>query len=169
MTPSGSSQLLPAGLLVPAPHGLFHRLFVAVARTAMIDDSLTPVARGATTHPAPPRERNYFMAANPLFSVNMGNPDIYELIRSKRKEITRLAGKYGASHIRIFGSVARHEADEKSDIDFLVELEPGRTLFDLGGFAYDLERLLGRHVDVCTLTLLREPIRTRVVAEAVPL
>ena len=99
----------------------------------------------------------------------MGNPDIYELIRSKRKEITRLAGKYGASHIRIFGSVARHEADEKSDIDFLVELEPGRTLFDLGGFAYDLERLLGRHVDVCTLTLLREPIRMRVVSEAVPL
>lgn len=99
----------------------------------------------------------------------MAKPDIYHLIHEKREEITRIAGKYGASHIRIFGSVARQAADEKSDIDFLVELEPGRTLFDLGGFAYDLEKLLGRPVDVCTLPLLREPIRTRVVSEAVPL
>lgn len=99
----------------------------------------------------------------------MVKPDIYQMIHEKREEITRLAGKYGASHIRIFGSVARRAADEKSDIDFLVELEPGRTLFDLGGLAYDLEKLLGRPVDVCTVSLLREPIRTRVVSEAVPL
>ena len=65
----------------------------------------------------------------------MTQPDIYQMVQSKKEEISRLAEKYGASHIRIFGSVARHEADEKSDIDFLVELEPGRTLFDLGGLA----------------------------------
>ncbi len=99
----------------------------------------------------------------------MVQPDIYQQIHSKKDEIIRLAGTYGASHIRIFGSVAHHTADEKSDIDFLVELEPGRTLFDLGGFAYDLEKLLGRPVDVCTVPLLREPIRGRVVLEAVPL
>lgn len=99
----------------------------------------------------------------------MARPDIYQLIQDKREEITRIAGKYGASHIRIFGSVARQTADEKSDIDFLVELAPGKTLFDLGGFAYDLEKLLGRPVDVCTVPLLREPIRSRVVLEAVPL
>lgn len=99
----------------------------------------------------------------------MAKPDIYQLIQDKREEITRIAGKYGASHIRIFGSVARQTADEKSDIDFLVELAPGKTLFDLGGFAYDLEKLLGRPVDVCTVPLLREPIRSRVVLEAVPL
>ncbi len=99
----------------------------------------------------------------------MAGPDVYQIIHEKREEINRIAGKYGASHIRIFGSVARHAADERSDIDFLVELEPGRTLFDLGGFAYDLEKLLGRPVDVCTVPLLREPIRTRVVTEAVPL
>ncbi|HQA81318.1 MAG TPA: nucleotidyltransferase family protein [Methanoregulaceae archaeon] len=99
----------------------------------------------------------------------MAEPDIYQLIQAKRDEINRLAQEYGASHIRIFGSVARHTADEKSDIDFLVELEPGRTLFDLGGLAYDLEKLLGRPVDVCTVRLLREQIRTRVVSEAVPL
>lgn len=104
-----------------------------------------------------------------ICSVYMAEPDIYQLIQAKRDEINRLAQKYGASHIRIFGSVARHTADEKSDIDFLVELEPGRTLFDLGGLAYDLEKLLGRPVDVCTVHLLREQIRTRVVSEAVPL
>ncbi len=99
----------------------------------------------------------------------MDRLDIYQTVHEKRGEINRIAGRYGASHIRIFGSVARHEADEKSDIDFLVELAPGRTLFDLGGLAYDLERLLGRPVDVCTLPLLREPIRMRVASEAVPL
>jgi hypothetical protein len=99
----------------------------------------------------------------------MARPDIYQIVHEKREEIHCIADRYGASRIRIFGSVARHEADEKSDIDFLVELEPGRTLFDLGGFAYDLEKLLGRPVDVCTEPLLREPIRSRVVLEAVPL
>jgi predicted nucleotidyltransferase len=105
-----------------------------------------------------------------IFSKNiMAQPDIYQLIHLKRAEITLLAGKYGASHIRLFGSVARHTADEKSDIDFLVDLAPGKTLFDLGGFAYDLEKLLERPVDVCTVPLLREPIRSRVVREAIPL
>jgi len=99
----------------------------------------------------------------------MAQPDIYQLIHAKRADISILAAKYGASHIRIFGSVAHHTAGEKSDTGFLVELEPGRTLFDLGGFAYDLEKLLGRPVDVCTVPLLREPVRSRVVSEAVPL
>ena len=84
-------------------------------------------------------------------------------------EITRPAARYGASPIRILGSVARHTADEKSDIDFLVELAPGRTRFDLGGFAYDLEKLLGKPVDVCTVHILREPVRSRVIAEAISL
>jgi hypothetical protein len=99
----------------------------------------------------------------------MPHPDIYQLVHSKREEINSLAGKYGASHIRIFGSVARHTADDRSDIDFLVDLEPGRTLFDLGGFAYDLQELLGKPVDVCTIHILREQIRSRIIAEAVPL
>jgi len=95
--------------------------------------------------------------------------EIYELIATKRPDILALAEKYAIKNVRIFGSVARHEATGKSDIDFLVELEPGRTLFDLGGFAYDLEQLLGRPVDVCTVPLLREQVRTQVVREAVPL
>ena len=99
----------------------------------------------------------------------MLKPDIYDLVQSKKGEIAELAARYGASHIRIFGSIARRTADEKSDIDFLVELEPGRTLFDLGGLSFDLERLLGRHVDVCTETILRSQVRSRILAEAIPL
>jgi len=94
--------------------------------------------------------------------------DIYQLIATKKAEISVLAESYGASNIRIFGSVARHTSDEKSDVDLLVELEPGRTLFDLGGLTYDLEALLGRHVDVCTVSLLREQVRARVISEAIP-
>jgi uncharacterized protein len=90
-----------------------------------------------------------------------------ELLQSNREEILRIAARYGASNVRVFGSVARGEADEQSDIDFLVNLEPGRSLFDLGGLLADLEDLLGCDVDVVTEDGLRERIRNRVLKEAV--
>jgi predicted nucleotidyltransferase len=92
-----------------------------------------------------------------------------ELLQAKREEILRVCAKYGAHNVRVFGSVARGEADERSDMDFLVELEPGRTLFDLGGLQYDLEQLLGCRVDVVTEHGLKPRIRERVLREAVPL
>jgi hypothetical protein len=81
----------------------------------------------------------------------------------------RIAGGHGACNVRLFGSVARGEDDEESDIDLLVELEPGRSLLDLGGLQYDLERLLGRRVDVVTERGVKARMRERVLAEAVPL
>ena len=90
-------------------------------------------------------------------------------LREKRDEILRLCASYGARNLRVFGSVARGEADVRSDVDFLVEIEPGRSLFDLGGLQYDLERLLGRPVDVVTERGLKPRIRDRVLQEAVPL
>ncbi len=57
-----------------------------------------------------------------------------ELLHEKREDILRVASQRGASNVRVFGSVARGEADSKSDIDLLVDLEPGRSLFDLGDF-----------------------------------
>jgi predicted nucleotidyltransferase len=92
---------------------------------------------------------------------------IRELITDNRKQILELADKYGASDVRVFGSVARGTADEKSDIDFLVDLAPGRSLFDLGGLLYELQLLLGRNVDVVTTAGLRSRIRDRVLKEAV--
>jgi len=90
-------------------------------------------------------------------------------LREKREQILALAEKYGARNVRVFGSVARGEARPDSDIDFLVELEPGRSIFDLGGLLYDLQSLLGVEVDVVTENGLRARIRDRVLQEAIPL
>jgi len=90
-----------------------------------------------------------------------------QLLSGKREEILRIAQKHGARNVRVFGSVARGEADEASDIDFLVDMEPGRSLFDLGGLQTDLENLLGCRVDVVTEGGLKTYIRARVLHEAV--
>lgn len=92
-----------------------------------------------------------------------------ERLRAKREEILGLAAKYGAYNVRVFGSVARGEADSESDVDFLVEVEPGRSLLDLGGLLMELQELLDCQVDVVTEKGLRQRIRERVLNEAVPL
>ena len=92
-----------------------------------------------------------------------------ELRSTRRESILQLAAKRGARNVRVFGSVARGQSDEMSDIDFLVELEPGRTLFDLSGLLADLEVLLEKHVDVVTDKGLRPRVRERVLSEAIPL
>lgn len=93
-----------------------------------------------------------------------------QVLRStKRDEILRVAAKRGARNIRVFGSVARGENDARSDIDFLVDLEPGRSLFDLSGLLLDLQAMLQTDVDVVTERGLRDRIRERVLREAVPL
>jgi uncharacterized protein len=90
------------------------------------------------------------------------------LLGQKRQDVLRIAGKYGARRVRVFGSVARGEADAESDVDFLVELDPGRSLLDLGGLQFELEALLGRPVDVVTERGLKARIREQVLREAVP-
>ena len=90
-----------------------------------------------------------------------------ELLRQKREEILRIAARYGAYNVRVFGSVARADADEGSDIDFLVAMEAGRSLFDLGGLQSELEAALGHPVDVVTEKGLKARIRDRVLREAI--
>ena len=92
---------------------------------------------------------------------------LQELQTTKRDEILRIATRRGARNVRVFGSVARGKADERSDVDFLVEMEPGRSLLDLGGLQAELEALLGCPVDVVTEKGLKPRIRGRVLAEAV--
>jgi predicted nucleotidyltransferase len=90
-----------------------------------------------------------------------------ELINRHRDAVYVLAAKYGVSNIRVFGSVARRTADEHSDIDFLVDILPGTSLFDLGGFLSDLRKLLNCNVDVVTAKGLKPRIRQRVLNEAI--
>ncbi len=92
-----------------------------------------------------------------------------DLLHEKREDILRLAKEYGAYNVRVFGSVARGEADEKSDIDFLVDMEKGRSLMDMGGLLMDLQEMLNCKVDVATEKMLRERIRERILKDAVPL
>ncbi|MBM0740249.1 nucleotidyltransferase family protein [Phormidium sp. CLA17] len=91
------------------------------------------------------------------------------VLRGKRAEIFAIAAKYGASNVRVFGSVARGEEHPDSDIDFLMEIEPGRSLLDQIALMQDLERLLGRKVDVAEPETLHEKIRDRVLEEAISL
>ena len=95
--------------------------------------------------------------------------NMVEILKSQREEILKLAREHGVVEIRVFGSVARGDARAGSDVDFLVKVEEGRSLFDLGGFLMDLEKLLGCEVDVVTEDGLRARIRERVLHEAVPL
>ena len=90
-----------------------------------------------------------------------------EVVLPNREKILQLAEQYGARRVRVFGSVARRQEDAESDIDFLVDMEPGRSLFDLGGLLVDLEKLLNSKVDVVTERGLKDRIRDRVVHESV--
>lgn len=92
-----------------------------------------------------------------------------EQLNLKRKEILRLAKRYGVTNLRVFGSVARGDATSNSDVDFLVEMEPERSLFDLGGLLVELESLLDCKVDVLTEKSLHWYIREKVLSEAIPL
>ena len=90
-------------------------------------------------------------------------------IIKRREEIIAVAKQYGASDIRIFGSVARGDTTETSDLDLIVRLEPGRSLFDLGGLLMDLRDLLGIKVDVVSEGALSGRFGQIARREAVPL
>ncbi len=89
-----------------------------------------------------------------------------DLLEQTRDEILRLAARYGATNVRVFGSVARGEAQPESDIDFLVRMEPGRSIFDLAALVTELEALLGRPVDVVPDDAIYWLLRRRILSEA---
>lgn len=92
---------------------------------------------------------------------------IADLLKFKRPEILRLAQAHGAHNVRTFGSVARGEAHADIDIDFLVEMDNGRSLLDLIELSQNLEALLERKVDVLTDKGLSPYLEQRIHAEAV--
>ena len=94
---------------------------------------------------------------------------IRQLLRFKRKKILQIAARHGARKVRVFGSVARGTARRGSDVDFLVEMEEGRSLLDHAALILDLERLLKRPVDVASERGLRRPLRKEVLRDAIAL
>lgn len=91
------------------------------------------------------------------------------VLRKYRSEILDLAMRHGASNVRVFGSLARDEGREDSDLDLLVTLGKGRSLLDLVGLKQDLEDLVHRPVDIVTEHSLSPYLRDRVLSEAIPL
>jgi uncharacterized protein len=102
--------------------------------------------------------------------MNMAKSDqLPDFLKSKRREILRLAEQRGASNVRLFGSIARHDARLDSDVDFLVHFPPGTSIFTVVGLWRELRELLGRDVDLLTDGALDEPLKQRVMRDAVPL
>jgi predicted nucleotidyltransferase len=93
---------------------------------------------------------------------------VQELLRN-RDAVLRIAAKYGARNIRVFGSASRGEASARSDLDFLVDLESGRSLLDQVGLKQELEELLGRNVDIVVEGGISPYLEERILSEAVPL
>jgi predicted nucleotidyltransferase len=94
---------------------------------------------------------------------------VAEVLNTHREEIRRIASRYGARNLRVFGSVARGDAGPDSDVDVLVEMSAGRTLLDVVAIKQDIEDLLGRRVDVMTEAALSPYLRDTVLREAVQL
>ena len=90
-------------------------------------------------------------------------------LQQKRDDILRIAARYGARNLRVFGSVARGDDRRHSDIDLLVDMDPDRSLLDIAGLGQDLEKLLDRRVDVLTGASLHPALRDRILAESRPL
>ena len=94
---------------------------------------------------------------------------MHPLIEQHRAEILALAEKRGITDVRVFGSMARGDANEASDVDLLVTLPAGKSGLALGGLLMDVQDLLGRRVDVLTEPALHPLLRTRVLMESIPL
>jgi predicted nucleotidyltransferase len=177
-------QLVAAGLLEREARG--HQVYFWANRHAAIFPDLQAIMEKTADAVDLPRTRVPFLnrvLARPKFAVVGDDRELARPAGARvasrgiafRDEVTRLRGPIldaaaanGARDVRLFGSVARGEERADSDVDFLVSLEPGRTLLDLARLEARLEELLHRPADVVTPESLRESIRVTAVREAVP-
>jgi uncharacterized protein len=90
-----------------------------------------------------------------------------EILRQRRDDITRLAAKHGATNIRVFGSVARDQAKQDSDLDLLIDVGPNTSSWFPAGLILDLETLLGCRVEIVTEKGLNPELRDQVLSEAI--
>ena len=93
----------------------------------------------------------------------------FDVLREKREDLLEVAKRHGVTSLRVFGSVARGEESEDSDIDLLITTGPSLSPWFPAGLILDLENLLGRHIDIVTESGLNPLLRDEVLKEAVPL
>lgn len=142
------SKLAEAGLLNKEAIG--NQVFYQVNSSCLILDELTKIFE---------KMRN----------ADSKNPKMDLLVEKNRKKILSIAREKGIRNVRVFGSMARNDANEKSDLDLLVELEEGKSGFALGGFLDAVSKLLHRKVDVVTEKSLHPTIHDKVMREAIAL
>lgn len=94
---------------------------------------------------------------------------MYKQLQQEKELILTVVKRHNAANVRLFGSVARGDEHEKSDIDFLVDFLPGSTLFDQIDLITELKQKLGCEVDVVSARALNKHLRQRVLDEAIPL
>ncbi len=94
---------------------------------------------------------------------------MHQLIEQHREEILAIAKNHGVTNVRLFGSMARNDTDENSDVDLLVRPLPGTSLLDLGGLLMEAQELLGRPVDVVSERALHPAMREHVLQESIAL
>jgi predicted nucleotidyltransferase len=146
---SRGSELLRTAVGRAADAGLTQtQIALAIGRSQPEVSRLLKAYRARSLHPSSPGSR---------------------LLLEHRDEILAIARSHRASNVRVFGSVARGEDDEASDIDLLVDLEPHADLLDLAALDIELQELLGRRVDVVPARLLKRRVAPAALAEAVPL
>jgi predicted nucleotidyltransferase len=90
-----------------------------------------------------------------------------KLIQDKKSDILAIAARHGAANVRLFGSVARGDDSETSDVDLLVSMEKNRSLYDLIGLQQDIQKILNRKVDVLTDKSINSYLQTKILQEAV--
>lgn len=141
--------------------------------TISISDQLDEkVERFRMMQPAKPSLTSVVQAALEVYledGSDSGRPPMLTRILRNRSEIRRIVTSHGGAHPRLFGSVARGDESPDSDIDLLIELERGRTLFDLAAMRAELEQLLETPVDVVTTAGLEGDLREELLAEALAL
>ena len=92
-----------------------------------------------------------------------------EELRKFKPQIEEFADKYGVKNIRVFGSVVNGDANDESDVDFLIEMEDGRSGFDMGGFYENTKNLINKEIDVVTANMIHKNIRREILKRAEPL
>jgi uncharacterized protein len=130
--------------------------------------SVNRTERGVS-EPSLPILRRLLQACGFRLELRLVKHQLPTYVERHRRDILAAARRRGVTEVRVFGSVARGDARAGSDVDFLVDLDPGRDIVDLAGFRSDLREILGRDVDVSTPDLLRPEVRREALSEAVPL